>query len=128
MVGLTVVHAILYRHQAEDKTQCQTTGIAHENLAPFLGFAEDIVTEERNQNTHADESKQTVHPQSLDGKGTTEHAQRYHTESGCQAVDSIYQIDGVCNEYGQKKSEGYSDERWYFSKGKKAVEIVDIEP
>ena len=126
MVGLAIVHTVLDGHQAQDKSQSQATGIAHENLVLLLHIAEHIVTEERHDHAYTDERQEAVHPQSLDGEGEAEHAECHGTESRSQAVDTVDEVDGIGHEDGEQHSKRYTDIGRNLTDTEKTIEIIDV--
>lgn len=127
MVSHTGIHTVLDGQQAQDETECQTTGIAHENLMLLLCIAEYIVTEEWNQDTYTDKGQEAIHPQSFNRKGNTEHHQGYRTQTGSQTVDTVDQVDGIGHKHHEQYRKGHTDETRDFSNAEEAIEIVDIQ-
>lgn len=57
---------------------------------------------------------------SQNGKGN-------HTQTGSKSVDTVNQVDGIGDEYGQQHGQGNSYKGGNFIDPEKSVEIVDIE-
>lgn len=56
------VHAVFDDKEAENISQCQTSGVAHKDFASSVGIAEYIVGEEGDQDTYTDKGQQGINP------------------------------------------------------------------
>ena len=122
----TRVHAVSHGEQAQQIAQHQAARVAHEYLPAPRGIAEHVVGKEGNQHTDADKGHQGVDPPVEIDEQSPEHGQGYHAQSGCQAVDAVYQVDGVGDEHYQYQRERHTEERGKPVDAEESVEIVDV--
>ena len=61
-IGFSIVHTVLDGHQAQDITEGQTAGIAHEDFMFFLNITKDVIAEEGDDDAYTDECQQGIHP------------------------------------------------------------------
>ena len=121
------VHTVLDDQEAKNIPHRQATGIAHEDFPPTVGIAKYIVDEERNQNTYADKGQLGKHPQAVVSKKDAEHTQCDDTDAGCQAVDTVNQIDGIGNEHHQHHGKRNTDVGGQLVNTQQTIEIVDVQ-
>jgi len=97
----TEEHAVLDDQEAQDETERQAAGVAHENLPAPLGVAEEVIEEEGYQRTHTDECHLGVEPHFIHGKNNTEHTECHDADAGSQTIDAVDEVDGIGDEYYQ---------------------------
>ena len=119
-------HTIFDDQKAHQVSQGQTARIAHEYLPPTVGIAEYIVEEERDEYPCCSKGNHGVHPQTVDGEDGAVKEQGYYAYTGCQAVNTVNEVDGIGDEYDQQDSQGNTEIGSYFVDAKQAVEIIDI--
>lgn len=121
------VHAVFDDKEAENISQCQTSGVAHKNLAPSVGIAEYIVGEEGDQDAYTDKGQQSIDPLLVVNEDDSQNGKGNHTQTGGKSVDSVNQVDGIGDEYRQQHGQGNSYKGGNLVNSEKPVEIVDIE-
>lgn len=100
------IHAIFDDEEAENVSQCQTSGVAHKYLASAVGIAKYIVGEERDQDTYTDKGQQGINPLLVVNEDNSQNGKGNHTQTGGKSVDSVNQVDGIGDEYGQQHGQG----------------------
>ena len=121
------VHAVFDDEEAENVPQCQTSGVAHKDLASAVGIAEYIVGKEGDQDAYTDKGQQGINPLLVVNEDDSQNGKGNHTQAGGQSVDTVNQVDGIGDEYGQQHGQGDSYKGGNFIDPEKSVEIVDIE-
>lgn len=121
------VHAVFDDKEAENISQCQTSGVAHKDFASSVGIAEYIVGEEGDQDTYTDKGQQGIDPLLVVDEDDSQNGKGNHTQAGSQSVDAVNQVDGIGDEYGQQHGQGNSYTCGNLVNSEKPVEIVDIE-
>lgn len=121
------VHAVFNDKEAENISQCQTSGVAHKDFASSVGIAEYIVGEEGDQDTYTDKGQQGINPLLVVNEDNSQNGKGNHTQTGGKSVDSVNQVDGIGDEYGQQHGQGNSYTCGNLVNSEKPVEIVDIE-
>lgn len=121
------VHAVFDDEEAENVSQCQTSGIAHKDLAPAVGIAKYIVGKKGDQDAYTDKGQQGIDPLLVVNEDDPQNGKGNHTQAGSQSVDAVNQVDGIGDEYGQQHGQGNSYTCGNLVNPEKSVEIVDIE-
>lgn len=121
------VHAVFDDKEAENVSQCQTSGVAHKDFASSVGIAEYIVGKEGNQDAYTDKGQQGINPLLVVNEDDSQNGKGNHTQTGGKSVDSVNQVDGIGNEYRQQHGQGNSYKGGNLVNPEKSVEIVDIE-
>lgn len=121
------VHAVFDDKEAENISQCQTSGVAHKDLASAVGIAEYIVREKGNQDAYTDKGQQGINPLLVVNEDNSQNGKGNHTQTGSKSVDSVNQVDGIGDEYGQQHGQGNSYTCGNLVNSEKSVEIVDVE-
>lgn len=121
------VHAVFDDKEAENISQCQTSGVAHKDFASAVGIAEYIVGEEGDQDTYTDKGQQGINPLLVVNEDDSQNGKGNHTQTGGKSVDSVNQVDGIGDEYGQQHGQGDSYIGGNLVNSEKPVKIVDIE-
>lgn len=121
------VHAVFDDKEAENVSQCQTSGVAHKDLASAVGIAKYIVGEEGDQNAYTDKGQQGIDPLLVMNEDDSQNGKGNHTQAGSQSVDAVNQVDGIGDEYGQQHGQGDSYTCGNLVNPEKPVKIVDIE-
>lgn len=121
------VHAVFDDKEAENVSQCQTSGVAHKDFASAVGIAEYIVGKEGDQNAYTDKGQQGIDPLLVVNEDDSQNGKGNHTQAGGKSVDAVNQVDGIGNEYGQQHGQGNSYTCGNLVNPEKSVEIVDIE-
>ena len=121
------VHAVFNDKEAENVSQCQTSGVAHKDLASAVSVAEYIVREKGNQDAYTDKGQQGINPLLVVNEDDSQNGKGNHTQAGGKSVDAVNQVDGIGNEYGQQHGQGNSYTCGNLVNPEKSVEIVDIE-
>ena len=121
------VHAVFDDKEAENVSQCQTSGVAHKNLASSVGIAEYIVGEEGDQDAYTDKGQQSIDPLLVVNEDNSQNGKGNHTQTGSKSVDTVNQVDGIGDEYRQQHGQGNSYKGGNLVNSEKPVEIVDIE-
>lgn len=121
------VHAVFDDKEAENISQCQTSGVAHKDLASAVSVAEYIVREKGNQDAYTDKGQQGIDPLLVMNEDDSQNGKGNHTQTGSQSVDAVNQVDGIGDEYGQQHGQGNSYKGGNLVNSEKPVKIVDIE-
>lgn len=121
------VHAVFDDKEAENVSQCQTSGVAHKDFASSVGIAEYIVGKEGDQDAYTDKGQQGIDPLLVVNKDDSQNGKGNHAQAGGKSVDAVNQVDGVGNEYRQQHGQGDSYKGGNFIDSEKSVEIIDIE-
>lgn len=121
------VHAVFDDKEAENVSQCQTSGVAHKDFASSVGIAEYIVGKEGNQDAYTDKGQQSIDPLLVVNEDDSQNGKGNHTQTGSKSVDTVNQVDSIGDEYGQQHGQGDSYKGGNFIDSEKSVEIVDIE-
>lgn len=121
------IHAVFNDEEAENVSQCQTSGVAHKDLASAVSVAEYIVGEKGNQDAYTDKGQQGIDPLLVVNEDDSQNGKGNHTQAGSQSVDAVNQVDGIGNEYRQQHGQGNSYKGGNLVNPEKSVEIVDIE-
>lgn len=121
------VHAVFDDKEAENISQCQTSGVAHKNLTSAVGVAEYIVGEEGDQDAYTDKGQESIDPLLVVNKDNSQNGKGNHTQAGSQSVDTVNQVDGIGDEYRQQHGQGDSYKGGNLVNPEKSVEIIDIE-
>ena len=121
------VHAVFDDKEAENVSQCQTSGVAHKDLASAVGIAEYIVGEEGNQDAYTGKGQQGVDPLLVVNEDNSQNGKGNHTQTGGKSINTVNQVDSIGNEYRQQHGQGDSYKGGNFIDSEKSVEIVDIE-
>lgn len=119
-------HAETDGQNCENQTDGEAAAVAHENLAPVFGFAEDIEIEEdgqRAQGRCGHHGKQFVEPQH---KETAEEEKGHHAQPRRQAVDAVNQVDGVDDEDNEQHRQRIGHPLRQLVHAKEAVQVVEI--
>lgn len=121
------VHAVFNDKEAENVSQCQTSGVAHKDLASAVGIAKYIVREKGNQDAYTDKGQQSIDPLLVVNEDDSQNGKGNHTQTGGQSVDAVNQVDGIGDEYGQQHGQRDSYKGGNFIDSEKSVEIINIE-
>lgn len=121
------VHAVFNDEEAENVSQCQTSGVAHKDLASAVGIAEYIVREKGNQDAYTDKGQQGIDPLLVVNEDNSQNGKGNHTQTGSKSVDTVNQVDGIGDEYRQQHGQGNSYKGGNLVNPEKSVEIIDIE-
>lgn len=121
------VHAVFDDKEAENVSQCQTSGVAHKNFASAVGITEYIVGKERDQDAYTDKGQQGVDPLLVVNEDNSQNGKGNHTQTGSKSVDTVNQVDGIGDEYRQQHGQGNSYKGGNLVNPEKSVEIIDIE-
>lgn len=121
------VHAVFDDKEAENVSQCQTSGVTHKDFASAVGIAEYIVGKEGDQDAYTDKGQQGIDPLLVVNEDDSQNGKGNHTQAGSQSVDAVNQVDGIGDEYGQQHGQGDSYKGGNFIDSEKPVKIVDIE-
>lgn len=121
------VHAVFDDKEAENVSQCQTSGVAHKDFTSAVGIAKYIVREKGNKDAYTDKGQQGIDPLLVMNEDDSQNGKGNHTQAGSQSVDAVNQVDGIGNEYGQQHGQGNSYTCGNLVNPEKSVEIVDIE-
>lgn len=122
------VHAVFDDKEAENVSQCQTSGVAHKDFASSVGIAEYIVGKEGDQDTYTDKGQQGIDPLLVVNEDDSQNGKGNHTQAGSQSVDSVNQVDSIGNEYRQQHGQGNSYTCGNLVNPEKSVEIIDVKP
>lgn len=122
------VHAVFDDEEAENVSQCQTSGVAHKDFASSVGIAEYIVGKEGDQDTYTDKGQQGIDPLLVVNEDDSQNGKGNHTQAGSQSVDSVNQVDSIGNEYRQQHGQGNSYTCGNLVNPEKSVEIIDVKP
>lgn len=122
------VHAVFDDKEAENVSQCQTSGVAHKDFTSAVGIAKYIVREKGNKDAYTDKGQQGIDPLLVVNEDDSQNGKGNHTQTGGKSVDTVNQVDGIGNEYRQQHGQGDSYKGGNFIDSEKAVEIVNIEP
>ena len=120
------VHAIFDDEEAENVSQCQTSGVAHKDFTSAVSIAEYIVGKEGNQDAYTDKGQQGINPLLVVNEDNSQNGKGNHTQAGSKSVDTVNQVDGIGNEYRQQHGQGNSYKGGNFIDSEKSVEIIDI--
>lgn len=121
------VHAVFDDKEAENVSQCQTSSVAHKDLASAVGIAEYIVGKEGDQDAYTDKGQQGIDPLLVVNEDNSQYGKGNHTQAGGKSVDTVNQVDSIGNEYGQQHGQGDSYTCGNLVNPEKSVEIIDIE-
>ena len=121
------IHAVFNDEEAENVSQCQTSGVAHKDFASAVSVAEYIVGKERDQDAYTDKGQQGIDPLLVVNEDNSQNGKGNHTQAGSQSVDAVNQVDSIGNEYRQQHGQGNSYKGGNLVNSEKPVEIVDIE-
>lgn len=121
------VHAVFDDEEAENVPQCQTSGVAHKDLASAVSITKYIVREKGNQDAYTDKGQQGINPLLVVNEDDSQNGKGHHTQTGGQSVDTVNQVDGIGDEYGQQHGQGDSYTCGNLVNPEKPVKIVDIE-
>lgn len=122
------VHAVFDDKEAENVSQCQTSGVAHKDFASAVGITEYIVGKERDQDAYTDKGQQGVDPLLVVNEDNSQNGKGNHTQTGGKSIDTVNQVDSIGNEYRQQHGQGDSYKGGNFIDSEKSVEIVDVKP
>lgn len=122
------VHAVFDDKEAENVSQCQTSGVAHKDLASAVGIAKYIVEKKGDQDAYTDKGQQGIDPLLVVNEDDSQNGKGNHTQTGSQSVDAVNQVDGIGNEYRQQHGQGNSYTCGNLVNSEKPVEVIDIEP
>ena len=120
------VHAVFDDKEAENVSQCQTSGVAHKDFTSAVGIAKYIVGEEGDQNAYTDKGQQGIDPLLVVNEDDSQNGKGNHTQAGGKSIYTVNQVDGISNEYRQQHGQGDSYIGGNFIDSEKSVEIVDI--
>lgn len=121
------VHAVFDDKEAENVSQCQTSGVTHKDFASAVGIAKYVVREKGNQDAYTNKGQQGINPLLVVNEDDSQNGKGNHTQAGGKSVDAVNQVDGIGNEYGQQHGQGNSYTCGNLVNPEKSVEIVDIE-
>ena len=121
------VHAVFDDKEAENVSQCQTSGVAHKDFTSAVGIAKYIVGEKGNQDAYTDKGQQSIDPLLVVNEDNSQNGKGNHTQTGGKSIDAVNQVDGIGDEYGQQHSQGNSYTCGNFIDSEKPVEIINIE-
>lgn len=121
------VHTIFDNKEAENVSQCQTSGVAHKDFTSAVGIAEYIVGEEGDQDAYTNKGQQGINPLLVVNEDDSQNGKGNHTQTGGKSIYTVNQVDGIGDEYGQQHGQGNSYKGWNFIDSEKSVEIIDIE-
>lgn len=121
------VHAVFDDEEAENVSQCQTSGVTHKDFASAVGIAKYVVREKGNQDAYTNKGQQGINPLLVVNEDNSQNGKGNHTQAGGKSVDAVNQVDGIGNEYGQQHGQGNSYTCGNLVNPEKSVEIVDIE-
>lgn len=120
-------HAVFDDKEAENVSQCQTSGVAHKDFASSVGIAEYIVGKEGDQDTYTDKGQQGIDPLLVVNEDDSQNGKGNHTQTGGKSIYTVNQVDGIGDEYRQQHGQGDSYIGGNFIDSEKSVEIIDIE-
>lgn len=122
------VHAVFDDKEAENVSQCQTSGVTHKDFASAVGIAKYVVREKGNQDAYTNKGQQGINPLLVVNEDNSQNGKGNHTQAGSQSVDSVNQVDSIGNEYRQQHGQGNSYTCGNLVNPEKSVEIIDVKP
>ena len=91
------VHAVFDDKEAENVSQCQTSGVAHKDFTSAVGIAKYIVREKGNKDAYTDKGQQGIDPLLVVNEDDSQNGKGNHTQTGGKSVDTVNQVDGIGN-------------------------------
>lgn len=122
------VHAVFDDKEAENVSQCQTSGVTHKDFASAVGIAKYVVREKGNQDAYTNKGQQGINPLLVVNEDNSQNGKGNHTQAGSQSVDSVNQVDSIGDEYRQQHGQGNSYTCGNLVNPEKSVEIIDVKP
>lgn len=122
-----VVHTELDEQKCQHVAQCQTTGIAHENLLLVTFAKEKIEIEIGYEHPHEPRNHDAVNPKLLADEAEQIAAQRDERETGCQSVDSVNQVESIDNQNDDENRQQTARHGRQLMNAGQSVEVVEVE-
>ena len=92
------IHAVFNDEEAENVSQCQTSGVAHKDFTSAVGIAKYIVGEKGNQDAYTDKGQQGIDPLLVVNEDNSQNGKGNHTQTGASpSMPSIRLIALVMN-------------------------------
>lgn len=94
--------------ETDHVTQRKTTRITHKELMATVCVAKDVVTPKRHEDSQRTDGQQGVHILHADKEDHAQDRQGDTAQTGGQAIDTVYQVNGVRDIHYDKDRDGDS--------------------